>query len=65
MILLARFMIEKHYEKNLVSVKIMRNFIQQKILNHDLSDIEQILELYNLKIKELSLIINLRTGDII
>ena len=58
-------MIEKHYEKNLVSVKIMRNFIQQKILNHDLSDIEQILELYNLKIKELSLIINLRTGDII
>lgn len=58
-------MIERHYEKNLVSVKIMRHFIQQKILNHDLSDIEQILDLYNLKIKELTIIINLRTGDII
>ena len=56
-------MIEKHYEKSLVSVKIMRNFIQQKILNDDLSDIEQLLNLYYLKVKELSIIITLNTGD--
>lgn len=56
-------MIEKHYEKSLVSVKIMRNFIQQKILNDDLSDIEQLLNLYHLKVKELSIIITLNTGD--
>lgn len=40
----------------------MRNFIQQKILNNDLSDIEQFLEIYNFKINELSIIINLKTG---
>lgn len=45
-----------------MSIKIMRNFIQQKILNNDLSDIEQFLEIYNLKINELSIIINLKTG---
>ncbi len=56
-------MIKKHYEKNLVSVKLMRNFIQQKILNDDLSDIEQLLDLYYLKVKELSIIITLKTGD--
>ena len=56
-------MIKKHYEKNLVSVKLMRNFIQQKILNDDLSDIEQLLNLYHLKVKELSIIITLNTGD--
>ena len=56
-------MIEKHYDKSLVSVKIMRNFIQQKILNDDLSDIEQLLDLYYLKVKELSIIITLKTGD--
>ena len=56
-------MIEKHYEKSLVSVKIMRNFIQQKILNDDLSDIEQLLNLYYLKVKELSIIITLNNGD--
>ena len=56
-------MIEKHYDKSLVSVKIMRNFIQQKILNDDLSDIEQLLNLYHLKVKELSIIITLNTGD--
>ena len=56
-------MIEKHYEKSLVSVKIMRNFIQQKILNDDLSDIEQLLNLYHLKVKELSIIITLNNGD--
>ena len=56
-------MIEKHYDKSLVSVKIMRNFIQQKILNDDLSDIEQLLNLYYLKVKELSIIITLNTGD--
>jgi hypothetical protein len=56
-------MIEKHYDKSLVSVKIMRNFIQQKILNDDLSDIEQLLNLYYLKVKELSIIITLNNGD--
>jgi hypothetical protein len=56
-------MIEKHYDKSLVSVKIMRNFIQQKILNDDLSDIEQLLNLYHLKVKELSIIITLNNGD--
>ncbi len=55
-------MIEIHYKKTLMSIKIMRNFIQQKILNNDLSDIEQFLEIYNLKINELSIIINLKTG---
>lgn len=56
-------MIEKHYDKSLVSVKIMRNFIQQKILNDDLSDIEQLLNLYYLKVKKLSIIITLNNGD--
>ncbi|WP_256384113.1 hypothetical protein [Photobacterium toruni] len=55
-------MIEKHYEKNLMAIKIMRNFIQQKILNDDLSDLENFIELYNLKIKELSIIIALKNG---
>ncbi len=55
-------MIEIHYKKTLMSIKIMRNFIQQKILNNDLSDIEQFLEIYNFKINELSIIINLKTG---
>ena len=41
----------------------MRNFIQQKILNDDLSDIEQLLNLYYLKVKELSIIITLNNGD--
>ena len=40
----------------------MRNFIQQKILNDDLSDLENFIELYNLKIKELSIIIALKNG---
>ncbi|SKC32394.1 hypothetical protein CZ809_01910 [Photobacterium piscicola] len=56
-------MIERHYDKSVVSVKIMRNFIQQKILNDDLSDIEQLLDLYYLKIKELSSLIDLTSGD--
>ncbi len=56
-------MIERHYDKSLVSVKIMRNFIQQKILNDDLSDIDQLLELYYLKIEELSSLIELTSGD--
>ncbi|MCD9552084.1 hypothetical protein GLP31_06285 [Photobacterium carnosum] len=56
-------MIEKHYEKNLIAVKIMRNFIQQKILNGDLSDVEHFIELYHLKIKELSMLITLKNGS--
>lgn len=56
-------MIETHYKKSLMSIKIMRDFIQQKILNNDLSDIERDLEIYNLKINELSVLINFKIGD--
>lgn len=51
-----------HYRKTLISIKIMRDFIKQKILNNDLSDINLLLDIYNSKITELSVIINLKTG---
>lgn len=53
---------KKHYRKTLRSIKIMRDFIKQKILNNDLSDINLLLDIYNSKITELSVIINLKTG---
>lgn len=51
-----------HYRKTLISIKIMRDFIKQKILNNDLSDINLLLDIYDSKITELSVIINLKTG---
>ncbi|WP_156451845.1 hypothetical protein [Photobacterium aquimaris] len=51
-----------HYRKTLISIKVMRDFIKQKILNNDLSDINLLLDIYDSKITELSVIINLKTG---
>ncbi|SMY32124.1 hypothetical protein PMAL9190_00368 [Photobacterium malacitanum] len=53
---------QTHYRKTLISIKIMRDFIKQKILNNDLSDINLLLDIYDSKITELSVIINLKTG---